>query len=31
VKSFKLDFMYIRVSYMYKDGRGNICDDLKIC
>ena len=31
VKSFKLNFMYIRVSYMYKDGRGNSCNDFKIC
>jgi hypothetical protein len=26
-----LDFMYIRNLYMYKDGKGNICNDLKNC
>jgi hypothetical protein len=31
VRSFKLDFMYIRISYMYRDGKGNICNDLKNC
>jgi hypothetical protein len=31
VKSYELDFMYIKILYMYKDGKGNICSDLKIC
>jgi hypothetical protein len=30
-KLLKLDFMYISVSYMYKDGRGNMHNDLKVC
>jgi hypothetical protein len=31
VKLFKLDFMYISILYMHKDGSSNIRSDLKIC
>jgi hypothetical protein len=33
VNSFKLVFMYTRISYIrvYRLGRGNICNDLKYC
>jgi hypothetical protein len=31
VNSFRLVFMYTRISYIYRLGRGNICNDLKYC
>jgi hypothetical protein len=31
VNSFRLVFMYTRISYIYRLGRGNICNDLKDC
>jgi hypothetical protein len=31
VSSFRLVFMYTRISYIYRLDRGNICNDLKYC
>jgi hypothetical protein len=31
VNSIRLVFMYTRISYIYRLGRGNICNDLKYC
>jgi hypothetical protein len=31
VNSFRLVFMYTRISYIYRLGRGNICNNLKYC
>jgi hypothetical protein len=26
-----MDFMQTKISYIYREGRGNTCDDLKCC